>query len=516
MKRLLHSLTTASLVALLLFVGGCDITSLNDNPNQPTAADPPKLLANAQIDIADQYWQDYAGGFWVRYAQYWTTNQYTDADRYRYASSRPGALNALWENYYLALNDLQEIKRLNRENPSAQAGFGSNANQIAIASIMQAWTLKTMTDMWGPIPLADALQGRSQGNFTPTYNSQEEVYNAILDTLTQASNNITGGTALAGGDVMYGGDMSKWKKFANSLKMRVAITMADADPGTASTAIEEALNAGVFTSNDDNALIAFNSAPPYQNPFFENYEVAGRDDWAAPASILDVMNDQNDPRRTFFFSDATPDQSGEQFVGFPYGLSQGDAQSLFTSGSFSRPSAEVSLDPSAPAIMMLYDEVLFIQAEAAFRNATQANFNVPSISAANGTQLYRDAVAASAEYWGVSSSNATSFANSVPAATSGNYKQVLGTQKWIAQYLQGVPGWTTFRRLDFTGVLSPPDGDPGQDQFGRSFPTRMVYPTDESSLNEENLNAAISNLLGGNSDNQGVLLWWDTSPPPNP
>jgi hypothetical protein len=82
-----------------------------------------------------------------------------------------------------------------------------------------------------------------------------------------------------------------------------------------------------------------------------------------------------------------------------------------------------------------------------------------------------------------------------------------------------VPGWTTFRRLDFEGVLSPPDGDPGQEAFGRSFAVRMVYPNDEANLNEENLNDAINNKLGGegaSGDNQGVLLWWDTSPPPTP
>ena len=112
MRSLLQTITIAGLAALMISLGGCDISSLNDNPNQPSSAETPKLLSNAEASLADQYWQDYPGGFWVRYSQYWTTNQYTDADRYRYASSRPGALNDLWEDYYLALNDLQEIKRL--------------------------------------------------------------------------------------------------------------------------------------------------------------------------------------------------------------------------------------------------------------------------------------------------------------------------------------------------------------------------------------------------------------------
>lgn len=518
MKRLLRHFTVAGLAVLLITLGGCDITSLNEDPNNPTTTEPPKLLANAQMDIADLYWDDYASGFWVRYAQYWTTNQYTDADRYQYASSRPGSLNNLWEDYYLALNDLQEIIRINEEEPEAQAAFGANDNQKAIALIMQAWTLKTMTDMWGPIPVDEALQGREEGEFTPSYNTQERAYEVILDKLASASDMIDpSSSALSSGDLMYGGDMSKWKKFANSLRLRAAVTLADRKGDLANidldAQINDALASGVFESNADNALLPFNMSAPYQNPFYENYEVSGRDDWAAPESIVNPMNEVEDPRRSAFFEDV----DGE-FVGFPYGLEQGDAQSLFTSEDFSRPSERVARTPDAPAIFMLYDEVLFIKAELGLRS----DFN--QYSEAEGQQFYEEALEASARYWGVEDDQEIEdwrdrVLDEYGTPTAGNYKQVMGPQKWIAQYLQGVPGWTTFRRLDFEGVLNPPAGDPGQDRFGRSFAVRMVYPNDEAALNEENLNAAISDLLGGSgasSDNQGVLLWWDTSPPPTP
>ena len=519
MRSLLQTITIAGLAALMVSLGGCDITSLNDNPNQPSDATPPKLLANAQAEIADQYWQDYAGGFWVRYAQYWTTNQYTDADRYQYASSRPGALNGLWENYYLALNNLQEVIRINRNSPQSAQAYGPNDNQIAVAKIMQAWTVKTMTDMFGPIPLSSALQGRSSSDaFTPGYDSQEAVYDSLVTMLTDASQRIdTGTNALASGDKIYGGDMSKWKKFANALKMRVAITLADRSPDVAETAIQEAIAAGTFEGNDDSATMAFDSSPPFQNPFYENRVVSGRQDWAATESMVNPMNQTNDPRLSAYYTDALPEEDGNQFIGFPYGLSQGDAQGLFTSSSFSIPSERVASAPDAPAIFMLYDEVLFIKAEAALRS----DLNVSNINM-SGQALYEDAIEASMQYWGASESEISDyFAQSgVPApVTSANYEQVLGTQKWIAQYLQGVPGWTTFRRLDFEGVLSPPAGNPGQEQFGKAFAVRMVYPNDEFSLNEDNVNTAIQDLLGGDGasgDNQGVLLWWDTEAPPSP
>jgi hypothetical protein len=233
--------------------------------------------------------------------------------------------------------------------------------------------------------------------------------------------------------------------------------------------------------------------------------------------MVNPMNQTNDPRLSAYYTDALPEEDGNQFIGFPYGLSQGDAQGLFTSSSFSIPSERVASAPDAPAIFMLYDEVLFIKAEAALRS----DLNVSNINM-SGQALYEDAIEASMQYWGASESEISDyFAQSgVPApVTSANYEQVLGTQKWIAQYLQGVPGWTTFRRLDFEGVLSPPAGNPGQEQFGKAFAVRMVYPNDEFSLNEDNVNTAIQDLLGGDGasgDNQGVLLWWDTEAPPSP
>lgn len=508
MKRFFKSLTLAGLAVLVLVLNGCDLTELNDNPNQPATATTPNLLTNAQIDLADIYWDDYAGGFWIRYAQYWTTNQYTDADRYGFPGRRPGANNDNWGDSYLVLNDLQEIIRINRNSPQAASAFGPNANQIAIAKILQAWTFQVMTDIWGPIPFTEALKGRTGGNFTPQYSGQQEVYTSLLDSLTAASQMIdTSAPTLASGDLVYGGDMSKWKKFANALKMRIAIRMSDQMPDVAATAINEAIAAGAFDSNSDNAFIPFNTSPPYQNPFYENYEVDGRDDWTIPQSILGVMNDTEDPRRAAYFTDAKPDVSGDQFIGFPYGLPGGEAQQLFTSEDFSRPGLRLR-QADAPAFLMLYDEVLFIKAEAALRS----DLNVPNITQ-SGQQLYRDAIRASMEYWDVTNETAiNNFLSRVEMPTPSNYEQVLGTQKWVALYMQGVQGWSEWRRLDFEGVLQVPKGNPGQSAFGCDIAVRMSYPTDESTLNDKNLQAAINNMLGG-ADNQGTTVWWDVEAP---
>lgn len=515
MTRVLRSLAVISLLAVGLTAGGCDLTELNENPNAASSANPDELLTNAQQDLAATMWNDYSGGFWMRYAQYLTTNQYTEGDRYLFPSRRASSNDANFEDMYFVLNDLQEIAR----NPGNPGVYGPAQNQVAIAKILQVWVFQWLTDTYGPIPFQEALQGDvTGGNFRPAYTGQPEIYPAMIDTLSKYSGQIqTGATTLPAGDLMYSGDMSRWKDFANALKMRVAMQMSDQMPDAAATAMNEAVEAGAFESTSASALIPFSTSQPYTNPIWAQYEIEGRDDWAAPQGLVGFMNRNEDPRRRAYFSDADADSAGNQFNGFPYGLEGGDAQALFTDPNldFSRPGPRARGSADEPAILMLYDEVLFLKAEAKLRS----DMNVPNITE-SPEQLYRDAIEASMEYWtgdvvpAATESEIDTYVSNIPMPGDSDFSidQNLGKQLWIAQYMQGVAGWSTWRRTDFQGVLQVPPGNPGGSSFGREIAVRMVYPNDEATLNGENLQAAIDNLLGGNGaeDTQGTLLWWDT------
>jgi len=177
--------------------------------------------------------------------------------------------------------------------------------------------------------------------------------------------------------------------------------------------------------------------------------------------------------------------------------------------------------PDFPAILMLYDEVAFIKAEAKLRT----DMSVPAITQ-SADQLYKNAITGSMNYWGVTDQTTIDdFYQRIDTPGSGSFdiEQDLAVQKWLAQYLQGIQAWSTWRRTDFQGVLQVPPGNPGGSAFGKQIAVRMAYPPDESTLNGENLNAAITNMLGGSgvsgteADDQGVLLWWDTEyKPTNP
>lgn len=489
MKQTLTYLSTGAALALLLLVAACDsgLDDLNEDPNQPATTRTPFLLTAAQTDISDNYWGSFELGYFGNlYAQYWSQNQYTTESRYLY---REGVVNSTWEDYYVALNDLQEIIRLARANPETVGLDGAPQNQIAVAKIMQAWTFQVMTDIWGAIPFTDALQGRD--NLAPAYTPQEQIYPALITLLTEATDSLdVTQPGFVEGDVIYGGDMERWRRFANSLKMRIALRMADQLPAEAGAAIQEALAAGPMQGNEDNALFAFSAAPPFQNPIYESYNVSGRDDFAVSEPLVDVMTATAvpDPRLASY---AAPAEVNDQYVGFAYGLADGLAAAV-PRNAFSRPDEALRNDPTAPCIWMLYDETLFIQAEAASRG----------LITGDAAALYEAAIQASMAYWGVTDAAAVdAFIAAVPFDETN-----LARQKWVALYMQGVQGWAEWRRLDFGGILVPPASGK-LIEFEGDIPVRWPYPTDEQSLNAANLEAAVAGLANG--DNQGSRVWWD-------
>lgn len=486
MNRLFRTLSLAGVAVAALSLSACDLTELNEDPNNPTQPTPSYILSSSQVNLADTYWDSFNNGrFALLYAQYWTQNQYTDEDRYQY---RTNVVDNYWSAYYLAINNLEEIKRIISANPS---GYAAPETQQAVAEVLQVWAFQNLTDTFGDIPYTEALQGAA--NPSPAYTPQEEIYPDLIARLTAAQGAIDPSATVAG-DVIFGGDAAKWKRFANSLKMRVAIRMADVMPSQAGAAIAEAVAAGPMMSNDDNALLNF-SSPPFQNPIWENYNISGRDDWAVTDALVEELD--GDPRLGVYV-DPTPASAGgdPQYVGLDYGLAGGVAAAI-PRASFSRPGIAVRTE-TAPAIFMLYDEVLFIRAEAAARGLSGAT--------GDADDLFEDAVAASVDYW-TDGDDTDDFVDSLPTLTSDNYRQVLGVQKWLALYMQGLQGWSEWRRLGFTGVLETPAGGKA-DQFDGPIAVRLVYPSKEGTLNAANLDAAIASQ---GPDTQGTRVWWDVS-----
>ncbi len=493
--------------AALLMMTACtnNFEEINTNPNEPNVVPAEFLLTHAQESILDQIY----GGFdnqriGMTLAQYWSQNQYTEESRFQY---RAGTNNTTWNTIYTGINNLQEIIRINEARTA-----GRNENEIAVARIMKAWTYHFLTDIYGDIPYSAALNVAG-GEVAPAYTPQQEIYQDLLKELTEASAQINPAEAGFGsGDLVYGGDLEKWRKFANSLKMRVAIRMVDRMPQEALAAIQQAYTAGVFTSNSDNAAIQYSSSQPNTNPVFSDVIVANRIDYSASDVLLNQLGSRNDPRLVAYFAPAV--ETGT-FIGRPFGQNSANANSL-NADDVSQLS-KVVLSPNMPGIMMDFAEVNFILAEAKQRGA-----NLPGTAA----DYYNSGIRASMEFWASQIERANETPESVleledipenvitPQAINAyiaanpydpaNYKQSIGVQKWIALYTQGFQGWAEYRRLDFTGVLKMPVDGP-LITIDR-IPLRREYPGDEQTLNPVNRQAAVDRQ---GADNLTTRLWWD-------
>jgi hypothetical protein len=261
----------------------------------------------------------------------------------------------------------------------------------------------------------------------------------------------------------------------------------------ASTAINEAIADGIFESNADNALFAYTTSSPNFSLYYYNYEIDNRNDYCASSTMVDVMNNLNDPRIGEFYATA---QNTGTFVGEVYGLSEANGASTLD-GDISQRSDKV-LAADFPGIYMTYSETQFILAEAVERG----------FIAGVAADYYNTAIQASFDYWDAGDA-ATYTAQAgvnyaLQLAGGATWKQIIGKQKWISLYMQGLQGWAEWRRLDFGVLQLPADGV----LDGSGIPNRIYYPVDEQTLNSGSYAAAIANQ---GADALETKLWWDAN-----
>jgi hypothetical protein len=511
MKRNAYLLLAGFLVLSLgltgcdtLNLGNDDLSDLNDNPNASTEPDVDALLANGQRDIAFEWFGDdetMRGGNLL--AQYTTQNQYAENSVF---IEEPRVSD--FADFYNPLNDLETVKDLVREKEET---IPLDENTIAVALIHQVWTFQLVTDIYGSVPFEEALQGPS--NPSPAYTPQQEIYPALIDSLNTALSKIQTSAPGPSGDLIYGGDMTKWQRFANALKMRIGMRMSDANTSVARSAVESAAG-NAFQSNADNAYFEFSTSSQHRSTIFENRFVAGRNDFDVADRFVNFLTDTYsvvDPRTPTYVDEAraNPDKT---YNGFPTHLGPSDAAGLKAQRQndfFSKP-GDYFLEPDVAAPMLLYDEVRFVLAEAANKG-----WNVPGTA----EEHFEAAVRASINNWNPDApqSQVDSYVSDVMSdLSSSSFSQVLGEQKWVALYFQGIQGWSEWRRLDFEGHIREPEGGWQGDAGGLTlWAMRIDYPDNEFSVNPDNVETAAEQQFGSvEADHYGSRLWWDVDQPP--
>ena len=476
MKKIILSLLCSS-----LFLATSCVDSLDDyNVSQKSAATVPSetLFTNAVKGLTDALTSASVNSNNYRfYVQHWTATTYLDEPRYN-MTSRIIPQN-MWQSLYRdVLSDLKESKRLVMENTATIESVKNN--QLAQIEIMEVYAWSVLLNTFGDVPYSQALDPE---NSLPVYDDAQTSYNAILVRLNTALSLINSSAeGYEDGDVLYEGDMEKWVKFGNSLKLKLAMVIADVDAAQAKTLVEAAAP-NVFTSNADNAVFHYLGAQPNNNPVSNSVTgpYSTREDYVAANTLVDVMNDLEDPRREHFFT-----QVDGEYVGGIYGFTNNYSD-------FSTVSAKIAA-PDNEGLLLDYSEVSFLLAEALERGF-----------AVGGTveDHYNEAITASIEYWGGTSVEAQAYLGQSSVAytsAAGDWKDKIGTQKWIALYNRGYDAWVEWRRLD-APTLSPP-------VEGLVVPLRMIYPVNEATLNGANKTAA-SSAIGG--DSAATPLWWNVN-----
>lgn len=488
-KTIFKALCFASVLVLLL--AGCTkkFDEINLDPNNPKTTDPGYLLVSAEKKAVDNIWNEWNNGrTGMHYAQYWSATTYSNESRYQI---RENQNNNFWNILYAGtIKDLNEIIRINTEKP-----FDYSPNQIAIAEILKVWTYHMLVDVYEDIPYKSSLGGLDRPN--SPYDKAITIYTDLLKILGEQAAKLdpSKGSFPAKTDIIYNGDVNKWKRFANSLRLRIAIRVSDVPSlqPLVKQAINDAVASGVFTSNTDNALFRYVEAPPNNNPLNEAFK--SRIDFCMCKTMVDYMLDIKDPRLPVY---AAPAKDNGRYIGKAYGLNQQNGETIPNS-AISLPGSAV-LDAKAPAVYMDYAEVEFILAEAIERN----------IISGSAEEHYKKGIRASLEDRGVAASAIDPYIAGVPY-NGGDWKNVIGTQKWIALYMQGLEGWFERLRLDFKKpdgqalFVAPVDGS--LDREVTVVPTRMTYPVDEQQLNKSNYDKAVQSI--GGKDSKAAKHFWD-------
>lgn len=412
------------------------------------------------------------------YAQQFSETQYTETSLY----AEP---KADFDGTYAGpLNDLQNIINYNTDPETAvkAAANGSNANQIATARILKAYYFWVLTDQYGEIPYSEALKGEGNTKF----DTQQSIYMDLFKELKEAAGQFDGGRAFIG-DILYNGDAAKWKKFANSIRLLMALRLSKVDATTGAAQAADAVASGVFTSNSDNAVLVYPGGT-YNSPWYTLYD--GRKDFAMSNVMDNFLTNTNDPRLGEF---------GSSDIGFPYGLPRAQAEAFNTSsgGNWARILPDHRRDQAADEVVVLnYAQVLFAQAEARQRGWITSG---PSVA-----DLYRAGIEASWEEWDISftPTDVTNYLAHPSVDITTAPLEKIAVQRWLATYPNGLQAWFEWRRTGFP-VLTP---TPHATNQSGQIPRRYVYGTRTYALNKANTDEAAARMGG---DTQDSRVWWD-------
>ncbi|MFC2653019.1 SusD/RagB family nutrient-binding outer membrane lipoprotein [Capnocytophaga gingivalis] len=509
-------------LALLGTTTSCqkDFEEINTNPNRPQQALPTALF-NGSTKLFLKNTRNYttSGMMFRSWMQYTAQDTYTKESRFLY---RDYAGDYLWRYPYQVAGGYKDIIDLNTDPKTKElmTTYGKSENQIAAARIMLAYTFALLVETFGDVPYYSygspnperfqALQ--LEKYISPVYATQKEIYTDLLKELKEAAAQIVSDSyVFKEGDYIFE-TPDKMRRFANSLRLRLAIRLKDVSDTELRTLAQQSideLKAGtaVMQSEADTVELQFDSDDTNPAPIYKEYFVSNRVDYSPSNSFVQLLKGQRgnfgvDPRLQKYFAPKgltkyqardgryTESDNLNDYIGMPYGLDESMADFQFKSGVAVSFFSSRILQPNYAEVFMEYSEVCFL------------------LSEANGwdNTWYKKGVEASMKKWGVNSTKITNFLNTIPAA---NEENVL-TQKYIALYMNPNEAWAEYRRTGYPHTLIKVNEETdlnipteaGQTKYRfeslvadlTDIPERLFYPVAYKVINEANYQNALKSM----------------------
>lgn len=465
-----------ALCIMLLTWAACtkDFDEINKNPNAPANVTPALLLPQVERDIMGTLLGE-AWSIGNIVIQHTSKNQFVNEDRYIW-----GDRTGIWNGVYDNLRDVNNIiKQSEALNDKSYKGIGL---------VLRAWMFSLATDAYGDIPYSEALKGSEGFNYT-NYDTQEAIYNGILNDLKLANDLLAPGVKTASTeDLIYSGDPKKWQKLANSLRVRYLLRISNKRNVGADlrAIIDNPSTNPIFENVADNAVYTFRSTSPDQFPLYTS-RIGSFNEFRAAKTLLDTLQRLNDPRMKIFFR-GTPDtetSANPLFVGLPNGLNDVEALQYNGGPQFQSRIGALYYENAistqglaiAKGVIMTYAELQFLLAEAAERG----------LISGTAETFYKNGVNGSFGFYNLTTP--TGYLDLPQVLYSGTSREKLdkiGFQKWISLYFQGMEAWYDWRRTRI------PDLKPGKsNQNNNLIPVRFRYPIIEQALNPEGYKAAV-------------------------
>ena len=491
--KIFKSIILAASIAVVTF-SSCtkDFKEVNTNPNTLPVTRPELLLESAIYAVRNAN-QTREHRLIHEMMQVHVTVSNSD-EIHRYII-RPSESDYMWNIWYPQLTNFKDVYE-SAKKLSTLPNQAYNSSYMGIARIMEAWVMSLITDTYGDVPYTEANRGRTDNIFQPKFDTQKSIYDSLFVRLEEANNllalNLTLPATLTTRDPLFAGDLIKWRKFGNSLYLRLLLRASGRPESNAIAKIQQmvvtnAANYPLIANNAESAVLRFTTTAPFVSAFntYRDFDFNGEN--GLSEFFINTLNTWGDPRLTKWAT-----MVNSTYVGIPSGYAPGNQQD--------RQSAYLPALKNEPLTgnILNYAEVQFMLAE-----ATVKGFITPATAAKT---YYENGVTNAITFWGLTLPTGHLTKPSIiwiETETMAQKMEKIITQKYFTFFFTDFQSWFEHRR---TGYPNLPAG-PGL-QNGGIMPTRFVYPVSVQSLNLTNYNAAVA-LMG--ADNMRTKVWWDVN-----